>query len=234
MAENRPTSSVPGKLNIPSLREQVYSYLRNSLKNGVLEPGSMINIDSLGKDLGISKTPLKEAFIRLELEGFVSIIPRRGIMVNQLTSRDIRNIYEILGALEANTLLLVFDRLTDGHIKHMKMSNLEQEQALDAGEFSRYYQLNIDFHNIFMALSDNDMLPGLTYPLKQRLYDFPRRKYWKQWEHVNLEEHKRFIACLEKNDPLGAAGIWKDEHWGWNKHKPYFNKFYGLDTDSAS
>jgi len=221
-------------INIPSLREQVYSYLRNSLKNGVLKPGSMINIDRLGKDLGISKTPLKEAFIRLELEGFVSIIPRRGIVVNQLASRDIQNIYEILGALEANTLLLVFDLLTEGHIKQMKMSNLEQEQALAAGEFSRYYQLNIDFHNIFMDLSENDMLPKLSYPLKQRLYDFPRRKYWKQWEHVNLEEHGRFIDCIINNDPKGAAKIWKDEHWGWSKHKPYFDKFYELDAVSAA
>lgn len=232
MAESGPISGTPNKLNIPSLREQVYSYLRNSLMNGVLKPGAMINIDRLGKDLGISKTPLKEAFIRLEAEGFVSIIPRRGIVVNQLTARDIKNIYEIVGALEANTLLLIFDHLTEGHIKQMKMSNLEQEQALSAGEFSRYYQLNIDFHNIFMDLSVNDMLPKLTLPLKQRLYDFPRRQYWEQWEQVNLEEHRRFIDCLTNNDPEGAARIWKDEHWGWSKHKPFFGKFYELDTES--
>ncbi len=234
MAETSTTPSTSNKLIIPSLREQVYLYLRNALKNGVLEPGSMINIDSLGKDLGISKTPLKEAFIRLELEGFVSIVPRRGIMVKKLTADDIRNIYEIVGALEANTLLLVFDKLTDSHIKRMKMSNLEQEQALEAGEFSRYYQLNIDFHNIFMDLSENEMLPGLTYPLKQRLYDFPRRKYWKEWEHVNLEEHGRFIDCIIKKDPAGAAKIWKDEHWGWGKHLPYFDEFYQFDKDTTT
>ena len=234
MPETSSTSSTIAKLNIPSLREQVYSYLRNALKNGVLEPDSMINIDRLGKDLGISKTPLKEAFIRLELEGFVTIIPRRGIKVNRLTARDIKNIYQIVGALEANALLLVFDQLTESHIKRMKKSNLEQQQALEAGEYSRYYQLNIDFHNTFIDLSGNDMISKLTSPLKQRLYDFPRRKYWKQWENVHLEEHDRFIDCIIKNDPEGAAKIWTDEHWGWSKHKPYFDKFYGLDKGLES
>ncbi len=234
MTERRPSFGGPGQLKIPPLREQVYKYLRNSLKNGVLKPGAMINIDRLGKDLGISKTPLKEAFIRLETEGFVTIIPRRGIVANQLTSSDVKNIYEIVGALEANTLILVFDKLTDGHIKRMKMSNLEQEQALEADEFDRYYQLNIDFHNIFIDLSENNLLSKLTHPLKQRLYDFPTREYWKQWEHVHLEEHRRFIDCVEQNDPLGAAKIWKDEHWGWSKHLPYFDKFYQFDKDTTA
>ena len=68
IAEN--TEKGTGKLNTLSLREQVYAYLRNSLNSGGLKPGSMINIDHLSKDLGISKTPLKEAFIKLEAEKF--------------------------------------------------------------------------------------------------------------------------------------------------------------------
>lgn len=232
MIENA-TENGSGILNIPSLREQVYAYLRNALISGLLKPGSIVSIDRLSRDLGVSKTPLKEAFIRLETEGFVTIVPRKGIVVNQLTSRDIKNIYEIVGTLEANALLLVFEQLTERHLKRMKMSNLEQEQALNAGDFNRYYLLNISFHDIFLDLSQNDMLQKLTRPLKQRLYDFPRREYWKQWEDINLDEHRKFIACLENKDPHGAADIWQNEHWGWDKHKSYFEKFYGLIEDES-
>lgn len=224
----------PGKLNTLSLREQVYAYLRNSLNSGVLKPGSMINIDHLSKELGISKTPLKEAFIKLEAERFVTIIPRKGILVNQLTLNDIRNFYDIIGSLEANTLLSVFEQLNERHIKRMKISNLEQEQAIEAGDYNRYYRLNIAFHDIFLDLSQNDMLQELTRPLKQRLYDFPRREYWKQWEQVNLDEHRKFIAFVETKQPDAAWDLWKNEHWGWDKHKPYFTKFYGLETEKGN
>jgi DNA-binding GntR family transcriptional regulator len=224
------TEHKPTTLNIPSLREQVYTYLRNSLHSGMLKPGSMINIDRFSRDLGVSKTPLKEAFIKLETEGFITIVPRKGITVNELTLAEIKNIYEIVGALEANALTLVFDQLTERHVKRMKLSNREQEQALEAGDQNRYYLLNIDFHNIFLDLSNNPMLQRLILPLKQRLYDFPRREYWRQWEQVNLEEHGKFIECIEKNDPEGAADVWKNEHWGWAKHKPYFNRFYNIEA----
>lgn len=228
------TENGSSMLNIPSLREQVYTYLRNSMNSGRLKPGSMFNTSRLSKELGISKTPLKEALIKLELQGFVTIVPRRGMIVNQLTKNDIKNMYEILGLLEANALLSVFDQLGERHIKRMKLSNLEQEQAIEAGDYNRYYRLNIDFHDIFLDLSTNGMFKKLAYPLKQRLYDFPRRNYLKEWEEINLEEHRQFIACVEKNDPHGAKDIWQNEHWGWNKHKAYFDKFYSLKENEVT
>jgi hypothetical protein len=75
------------------------------------------------------------------------------------------------------------------------------------------------------------MLIKLILPLKQRLYDFPRRAYWKEWEQVNLREHVNFISCVEKNDPEGAADVWKNQHWGWSHHKSYFVKFYGFEDN---
>ena len=220
-------------LNTQSLSGQVYDYLRKALIDGLLLPGAIMNIDSLSKELGISKTPLKEAIIKLESEGFVSIIARKGVLVNRLTQQDIKSIYEIVGSLEANVLMAVFDRLTKAHIQQMKVCNQEQIDHLAAGEFNRYYQLNLAFHDIFLALSDNDMLRKMIMPLKQRLYDFPRRRYWPEWEEVNLDEHRKIIACIEKGDAAGAAGILKNEHWGWSKHEPYFTRFYGFDREET-
>ncbi len=77
------------RLNILSLREQVYEYLRNEMITGGLVPGSTINLNRIAEQLGISKTPLRDALIHLELEGFVTILPRKGVMVNALTLEDV-------------------------------------------------------------------------------------------------------------------------------------------------
>ena len=98
-------------LNIISLREQVYQFLRDQMQNGNLLPGASINLNQISRQLGISKTPLRDALIQLECEGFVSILPRKGVIVKATTLRDIRNYYDIIGALEAMVVREVFPHL---------------------------------------------------------------------------------------------------------------------------
>lgn len=217
-------------LNVISLREQVYEYLRNKIQAGELRPGSSIRLDRLSKELSISKTPLKEAFIKLETEGFVEILPRRGIVVKSLTHQDIKDYYDIIGSLESSVLLSVFNELSGDHIAEMKRCNAELLKALDDNDFDRYYQLNLHFHDVFLNLSPNLTLRRFIMPFKQRLYDFPRRQYWKEWELVNIGEHSKFLKCIEDGDRDAAARVLKEEHWGWKVHEPYFLRFYKLTS----
>ena len=167
-------------INSSSLREQIYSYLRSEIKSGRLEPGSSINLDQMCRKLGISKTPLKEALIKLECEGFVGALPRRGFQVKHLTQQELKDYYEIIGYLESGVVASIFNQLkAPALIKQMKQSNTEQMKALKAGNFDRYYLLNLEFHDLFLNLSDNATLRELVVPMKKRLYDFPRQNYWK-------------------------------------------------------
>jgi len=217
-------------LNVTSLRQQVYEYLRNKIQEGELRPGSSVRLERLSRELNISKTPLKEAFIKLEHEGFVDILPRRGIVVKGLTHQDIKDYYDIIGSLESSIVLLIFDQITGDHITRMRNYNEELLKALEGEEFDKYYQLNLDFHDVFLSLSPNLTLRRFIMPFKQRLYDFPRRHYWKEWELLNIEEHQRFIACIEKGDREEAARVLKEEHWGWKVHEDYFLRFYELSN----
>jgi len=212
------------------LREQIYTYLRNEIQQGKLEPGSSIHIDCMSRELGISKTPLKEAIIKLESEGFVNFQPRRGVQVRGLAQQELQDYYEIIGYIESGVVYSVFDDLrSPARIRQMKHSNAEQRRALKREEYDRYYHLNLEFHDFFLNLSGNSTLRALVVPMKKRLYDFPRQQYWLDWEKVNLEEHVKFITCLENGDRHGAAAVIRDEHWGWKKHEPFFVKFYKFD-----
>jgi len=213
-------------LNTKSLREQVYEYLRDEIQGRNLLPGSTINLNQISQQLGISKTPLRDAIIQLEIEGFVTILPRRGVTVKKLSLQEIKDSYEIVGALEGAVILSVFDKISALHISQMEKLNAEQISALESEDYDSYYKLNLDFHGVFLELSDNKALLNTIIPHKQRLYDFPRRGYIKQWEQNNCAEHDQFIELLKKKDREGAANIMRDVHWSYAVQEKYILQFY--------
>ncbi len=82
--------------------------MRKQMNLGALLPGSTINIGKIAKQLGISKTPLRDALIHLEVEGFVTILPRRGVCVNVLELCDVKNAYNAIGMVEASIVMECF------------------------------------------------------------------------------------------------------------------------------
>ena len=78
------------------------------------------------------------------------------------------------------------------------------------------------------------MLKRIIIPLKQRLYDFPRRGYLEDWEKQHLSEHEIFIKAVVKGKRELAAGIIRDQHWCFNVHKKYLDRFYGLEQIEAN
>jgi DNA-binding GntR family transcriptional regulator len=220
-------------INSQCLRDQIYAHLRGDIKRGALKPGSFINMDNLSKELNISKTPLREALIKLECQGFVEMLPRRGVKVKELTHGELKEYYEVIGFLESSVVYSVFDQLRSSYIiEKMKQSNSQQRILLNNQEFDRYYQLNLEFHDIFLCLSNNKTLQKIVTSLKKRLYDFPWHRLREDWEKVNLDEHDKLIANIEKGDRLETASVVRDEHWGWKKHEPYFIKFYNFNVST--
>ncbi len=216
-------------INTQSLREQIYLYLRDGMLTGELAPGATLNLNEISNKLGISKTPLRDALIQLEAEGFVSILPRKGVMVNKLTLENVREYYEILGALEASVVLDVFHQITPDHIDRMKQLNRDQKTALVSEDYENYYRLNLDFHGVFLDLGANKTMLRLITPLKQRLYDFPRHRYNVDWEKSNCAEHDLFIEFIEAGDREGAARFMKYRHWSYTFQEKNIRQFHGED-----
>jgi DNA-binding GntR family transcriptional regulator len=224
--EYSPSAEISPLPQLKSLREQVYEYLRDEMNKGALTPGSTINLNAMSSRLGISKTPLRDALIQLECEGFVTILPRRCVVVNQLTIEDIRQAYETAGALEGSAVQSAFHKFEQHHIAEFERLNGEMRRAINGGDFDKYYQLNLSFHDLFLGLSGNEMLRRIVMPIKRRLYDFPRRGYIKKWELRNCEEHEAFIQCIKEADREGAVKVIRDLHWSFAAQEDFLRRFY--------
>ena len=216
-----------GILNFKSLKEQVYEYLRGQLGKGELLPGSTINMDETSQKLGVSRTPLRDALLQLEVEGFVSILPRRGVIVNHLTLQDIKNYYEIIGALESASLMANFDRVKEPQIKKLHALNAEMKKAIDQDDFNLYYQNNLLFHDVFLNLCENKNLVKIVNTLKRRLYDFPRQEgFVKQWEVTSIDEHHELVRLIEAGKKEQASNYIRDVHWSYDVQEKFLKKYY--------
>ena len=211
-----------------SLREAVHAYFCEQMKIGRLGAGKYINQPEICQEMNISKAPLRDALIQLETEGFVTILPRKGVLINAMTLQDVKEAYDLLAALESSAILAAFDRIDQAHIEKMKTLNTRLLETLENGQFDEYYQLNTAFHNIFLELTENRLLMKITSPIMQRLYNFPLRTYVVEWEKINLSEHTRLIDSIQKGNFRAAASILQFEHWSFTLHKTHICQFYQL------
>ena len=194
------------------LRTQIYEYLRLELKQENLKPGMFVSMNQIMKQLNISRTPLRDALLQLQSEGFVTFLPQRGIRINELTQKDIENMYEMLGALDSRILLAVFDRIGKREIERMKQINEEMEECLDEENFMRYWNLNTSFHNVYLDLSSNTLILYHINIVRQRLFEFSKKDWSFRRKQVIHREHETLIELIEKGDAITAADFMRDQH----------------------
>lgn len=214
-------------LNVKSLKEQVYDYLRERLRRGEILPGSAINLDETSRKLGVSRTPLRDALLQLESEGFITIYPRRGVIVNILSLEDIKNYYQIIGALESAAILQASDSLREADIQTMGEIIEAMKTAIESDDFDLYYEKNLALHDVYLAACGNENLVRIVTTLKRRLYDFPRQQgFIKEWELASITEHTELLQLLKQRRASEAAAYVRDVHWSYQVQEPYINLYY--------
>ena len=214
-------------INIKSLKEQVYEYLREQMRSGSILPGSVIDMEETSKKLGVSKTPLRDALLQLEMEGFVSILPRRKVIVNVLTIQDIKDYYEIIGALEGAALLSAFERLGKAEVENLEKLNSEMKDAIEMDNFDLYYDKNLKFHNTYLYPCGNENLIRIVNTLKKRLYDFPRQSgFVKEWEQTSIGEHADLVNLIRQRKKEEAISFVRDVHWSFKVQEGFIKRYY--------
>lgn len=199
--------------NFQLLRSQVYEHLREELKSQNLKPGMFVTINQLSQELGINRTPLRDALLQLQVEGFVTFLPQRGILINEISPKDLENIYEVLGALDSRVLFSVFEQITPEHIEQMKQINKEMYKTVADKKFNKYFDLNSAFHNVYLNLSTNDMLLSQINIIRQRLFDFGTKGDWiEKVRELNYTEHLKLIELVEQGNAKKVSDFIRDVH----------------------
>jgi DNA-binding GntR family transcriptional regulator len=212
-----------------SLKDCVMDYLKQEMESGNLKPGDRINEKEICQKLGVSRTPIREALIQLEREGFIEISPRKSIRVKKLTLKEIEDIYQVIGALESEAAEIACDRLTPEDIARMEKDYEEMVQALAQDDFKKYMDINLELHNVHLRLCGNEVLINIVNQLKKRLYDFPRIMLnIPEWEEKCIEEHRQLIQFFKERNKGAIKELIKNKHWGFEDNRRFILVYYNL------
>ncbi|MEJ8547598.1 GntR family transcriptional regulator [Brevibacillus borstelensis] len=195
------------------MRDEVYNILREWIMIGKLEPGTKLRDKDLSETLGISRTPIREALIRLEDEGLVVTKANRWTMVSPIDFDGAENIYSIVWTLECLALTQGFHNISPKDTEEMEKMNENLKQAMENGDRLAALEADNLFHKRIIDLSQNHelakLLPGLKVKI-QRL----ELHYFKRINdgHLSYLEHQKIIdAFKNKNLPQALEAL--EENW---------------------
>ena len=212
-----------------SLRRQIFDYLSTQIENGTLKQGSLINVRQLTEEMNISRTPLREALAQMEVQGMVTIMPQRGVMINVLTYEQLLDIFDILGALESQVLMSEFEQITPTRIDRMEKYNVSMADHIVNEKNQKFHESNIRLHKIFLDLSNNEELTSYVNTLKLRVFGFAVKSYRDRFKREIVNEHEELITLLRSGKKDEAVHYLKEVHWKFN----YPDNFIRSEENSA-
>jgi len=188
---------VPIKLdNYKPLREMVFESLREAIILGRLKPGERLMEIQLAEEMGVSRTPVREAIRKLELEGFVVMVPRKGAYVAGISVKDIVDVFEVRAALEGLAAGLAAERITSEEMDLLERSLLKIN-AMGGGDIDAAVEGDISFHDIIYRASRNQRLVQIITHLQEQLLRFRMTSLSQPGRvKIALDEHKKIVEAI--------------------------------------
>lgn len=188
------------------LRDVVFNTLRQEILTGKLKPGERLMEIHLANQLGVSRTPIREAIRKLELEGLVTMIPRRGAEVAQITEKSLKDVLEVRRTLDALCVELACDRISGSELDRLRMACLKFEEATKTKDARIIAQADVALHDIIVKAAGNQRLVQIINNLSEQMYRY-RFEYIKDESmHGKLvEEHRMIYESISARDKSSAA-----------------------------
>ena len=183
------------------LREVVCESLRDAIRRGVLKPGERLMEIQLSEELGVSRTPVREAIRKLEQEGYVIMMPRRGTYVATMSIRDINEIFEIRTALESLSNGLAAERITEEELEHLQRLLVIIGGYIKENDIEKIVDTDIEFHDLLYHAARNTRLVGIISNLRDQLTRFRTlsMSYPGRLE-ATLEEHREIVEAIAQGN----------------------------------
>lgn len=193
------------------LRDVVFNTLRNAILTGELEPGERLMEIKLADKLGVSRTPIREAIRKLELEGLVVMTPRKSAEVARITAEDLKDVLEVRKVLECLAVDLSCDNITDEIISRLEENLVSFREAVKKNDIRRIAIIDVEFHEIIYESTGNKRLIQILNNLREQMYRY-RFEYIKDKATRDslANEHRAIIDALaERKREEGKQAILK-------------------------
>ncbi|PIV01817.1 MAG: hypothetical protein CO013_06985 [Syntrophobacterales bacterium CG_4_8_14_3_um_filter_58_8] len=198
-----------------SLAEHIVEELEKKIVDGALQPGQRIIEEALCKTLGVSRSPVREAFQILESRGFVVREPRKGISVARSTQREAEDIYRIRASLDGLATSLAVEKQTPEFLKKLKKMHEQMIRAAEKENVAAYQQLNEKFHGLLINACENPRLIQLIQNFdKQTIRYRMAVSSGPGWMRNSTKIHAAIIASFEAGDAEAAERIRKNSILG--------------------
>ena len=181
------------------LRDVVFKTLRQAILKGELEPGERLMEIQLAERLGVSRTPIREAIRKLELEGLVLMIPRKGAEVARISESNLRDVLEVRRSLEELAIDLACQRMTEEELEELKVTQEKFSLAIKSGDAMQIAETDERCHEIIYLSTKNERLVQILNNLREQMYRY-RLEYIK-------DEDKRQILLIEHEHILKALSL---------------------------
>lgn len=190
------------------LRDVVFNTLRQQILTGEMKPGERLMEIHLANKLGVSRTPIREAIRKLELEGLVVMIPRRGAEVAQITWKSLKDVLEVRRALDVLAIELACDRMRQDELGELYQACNDFKEATKSGDLRKIAEEDVKLHDIIVQSTRNDRLIQLVSNLAEQMYRFRFEliKDPSQYERL-IQEHNDMYESILRKDKVTAARI---------------------------
>ncbi len=184
------------------LREVIFDTLRGAIIVGELKPGERLMEVQLSEKMGVSRTPVREAIRKLELEGLVNMVPRKGAHVADLSVKDIMDVLEVRASMDGLATALAASRITQEELKELKHVHTQFINYVEKDNLQGSIKKDVEFHDVIYRASRNEKLIQISNNLREQVYRF-RVIYLKDYISPKeiIREHAEILdAILAKED----------------------------------
>lgn len=187
------------------LRDVVFNTLRRAILKGELKPGERLMEITLADQLGVSRTPIREAIRKLELEGLVVMAPRKGAKVASITERDLNDVLEVRKGMEVLAVSLACERITREEMERLEEIESRFQNLIEEGNLTELAEVDVEFHDTIYNATNNKRLVQLLNNLREQMYRY-RMEYLKDIavRRTLAEEHRSICAALRERDEKKA------------------------------
>jgi DNA-binding GntR family transcriptional regulator len=189
------------------LKDWVGASLREAILQGYFKPGEKLDQDLIAEELDVSRTPVREAVMALEAEGFVEVRPRRGAFVVTLSRQDIRDICEVRGLLEAEAVRQVTPQIPESVLEEVEWSLDETQARFEAGDVGGHFESDVFFHETIISLAENELLQEILGSLTNRIARLRKFAQLQPGQHLveSFVEHRTILQAMRRRDAEAAA-----------------------------